>query len=107
LVLWASDNQGEPQTPLKLPSDNAQPIAPDMAVQNFTHYVDTRTDPLTVRDEPNVNATITGRISRGECVTVSGTARQGWATIDMPNGQTNYVASRYLSPVSPQTNCPN
>lgn len=73
----------------------------------FTHYVETQNDPLTLRKLPDINASVVGSLSKGECLTVSGTARQGWATIDLPNNETGYVANRFLTPVTPQTNCPN
>lgn len=95
---------------ITVPDNSQSPVTTTTATglnDKFTHYVKTQNDPLTLRDSPNINADVVGALSKGECLTVSGTARQGWATIDLPNNKTGYVANQFLRPVNPQTNCLN
>ena len=62
-------------------------------------YVDTDVDPLSLREEPNLNATIKTRVPRGDAVMLL--ADQGeWCHVQY-GAYVGYCASRYLSRIKP------
>ncbi|MCF7844845.1 MAG: SH3 domain-containing protein [Kiritimatiellales bacterium] len=52
---------------------------------------------LNVRDAPNVTASATDRLDKGDIITVIEFIDAAWAKIQMPGGREGFVAQRYIS----------
>jgi len=102
---------------ISLATSNQSDSAPDSSVDvppaaaptanDFTHFVATQNDPLTVRQNPSVMSEKVYALPKGECVQATITVMDDWSKIDLPNDKIGYVAERFLRPITPNTPCPN
>lgn len=78
----------------------------DVPVQVPTRTGSVNTSVLNVRTSPSTTSKILTTINRGSTVSITGTPSSGWYSVKLPNGQSGYVSSTYISETNANATTP-